>query len=271
MKEKLFESSFNKIAQIYDDVRPAYPKQLFEDIRTNCETHKLTNILEIGTGTGIATKLLLDFNLPITTIEPGKNLLDIAKRNLENEQQVTYIHSTFEEFETTKKYDLIFSATAFHWLDKENKYKKTNSILQDKGFLVLVWNNFLQYNSVIYHKINEVYKKLLPVVYEEIDVNINSLNKLLNREIEISESDLFYISFSQKYITDYVYTAESYTHLLNTFPEINKLEELQKNIFLNDIKEIIKKHQTIHVPVMSSLYICRKKDSFSKIISSSGL
>lgn len=271
MEDKLFESSFDRIAQMYGDVRPAYPKQLFEDIRMNCKTHNLTNILEIGTGTGIATKLLLDFSLPITTIEPGENLLDIAKRNLDNEQQVTFIHSTFEEFEATKKYDLIFSATAFHWLDKELKYKKTNNILQDNGFLVLVWNNFLQYDSVVYHEINEVYKKYMSQVYEESDVNLKSLNKLLQREREISDSDLFYISFSQKYITDYVYTVENYTRLLNTFSEINKMKEPKRNLFLSEIKEIIKKHQTIHVPIMSSLYICRKKDSFSKIIFSSEL
>lgn len=87
----------------------------------------------------------------------------------------------------------------------------------------------------------------------------------------ISDSDLFYISFSQKYITDYVYTAENYTRLLNTFSEINKMEDPKRNPYLSEIIEIIKTYQTIHVPIMSSLYICRKKDSFSKIISPSEL
>ncbi len=267
-KEKPFEESFDKFAQIYDEVRPGYPKQLFEDIRDVCKAQELSNILEIGTGTGIATKSLTNFNLPITTIEPGENLLNITKINLESDQNIIFINSTFEKFKTTEKYDMLFSATAFHWLDKEIKYKKANRILSDKGFLVLIWNNFFRDDSIVYQKTDTLYQKYLPAIDGQSDANIRSLNKLIEREVEISESNLFYITFSQKYITNYVYTGENYARLLNTFPEIIKLEQSKRNSFLSEIRETVDKHKIIHIPVMSSLYICRKKESFSKIISS---
>lgn len=260
MTEKQFESSFNKVAQIYDDARPAYPTQLFEDIKMVCQPQKLSDILEIGTGTGLATRQLLNFNLPITTIEPGENLLNIAKRNLSNAPDITYIPSTFEEFEATNKYDMLFSATTFHWLDRETKYQKANDLLRDNGFLILVWNTFLRDDSPVYHEIDSVYSKYLNMVDSNTDVNIKSLDTVLKREVEITESGLFYIWFSRRYITNYVYTAEKYAGLLNTFPEIIGLEEGKRNLFLNEIKEIIDKYKTVTVPVMSSLYVCRKKE-----------
>lgn len=261
MEEKRFESSFDKFAGIYDDVRPSYPGELFEDIRMICNPTKLSGILEIGTGTGIATKLLLDFHLPVTTIEPGENLLNIAKRKLADERDILFCHSTFEEFETSRTYDMIFSATTFHWLDKETKYQKVNHLLADDGFLVLIWNNFLHDDSRAYHEIDAVYGKYLDDDNKEANVNLKSVDTLLKREVEIAESDLFYTWFSRIYITNYVYSAEKYVGLLNTFPEIIKMERSKRNLFLNEIKEIVAAYQNIHVPVMSSLYICRKKGS----------
>ena len=36
---------------------------------------------------------------------------------------------------------MIYSAQAFHWIDKDIKYKKCYELLKDKGYLVLFWYN----------------------------------------------------------------------------------------------------------------------------------
>lgn len=45
----------------------------------------------------------------------------------------------FEEWNCTdnEKYDMIYSAQAFHWIDKKVKYKKCHELLKDNGYLVL--------------------------------------------------------------------------------------------------------------------------------------
>lgn len=49
----------------------------------------------------------------------------------------------FEEWNCTdnEKYDMIYSAQAFHWIDKKVKYKKCHELLKDNGYHVLFWYN----------------------------------------------------------------------------------------------------------------------------------
>lgn len=40
-----------------------------------------------------------------------------------------------------QKYDMIYSAQAFHWINKDIKYQKCYELLKDNGYLVLFWYN----------------------------------------------------------------------------------------------------------------------------------
>ena len=61
--EKLFDASFDKFAKTYDEVRPRYPIQLYKDIQSFCGISSQTNLLEIGTGSGIATEEITKFKI----------------------------------------------------------------------------------------------------------------------------------------------------------------------------------------------------------------
>ncbi|MBA4319931.1 MAG: hypothetical protein C0412_16145 [Flavobacterium sp.] len=262
--EKMFDASFDIFANNYDDVRPGYPAQMYEDIQKICDVSAQSRLLEIGAGSGIATVELAKFGCQIVGIEPGSNLVTIAKRKTAKHANIEIKEVMFEEFESAEKFDVVLALTSFHWISEYMKYKKVFDSLNDNGSFVLVWNSFFQSDSLAAQEINALYQEILPDVYppSDVDVNISVLSKLNSREREIHESDLFYIHFLRKYVTVCNYDSKTYPKLLNTFPKIIKTDKKRRQEFLDRVGLVVKKYGKISIPLLTTLIICKKRDNF---------
>ncbi len=118
--------SFDKIAQIYDEARPTYPEQLIEDITHLAALQDKASILDIGTGTGQGTIPFAKKGYAIHCLEPGPNLIAIAKQNMSSYPKVTFETVTFEDWKLQPQcFDLAISAQAFHWVDREIGYLRS--------------------------------------------------------------------------------------------------------------------------------------------------
>jgi len=268
--KKLFDASFDKFAKVYDDVRPRYPDSIYNDINNFCKLSNKTNVLEIGTGSGNATEGFVKTGASITTVEPGENLINVAKENLSQYSNIQFICDTFENCEFDQKsFDVIISATTFHWLEKANKYSDCCRYLKDDGYLVLFWNSFCRENSDIMRAIDDVYIRNIPEVYEKKeDINTSVLDKVIKRECELIENDHFYITSLKRYKTEYKYNADSYVALLNTYPKIINLCVEKREKFFEEIKQTIS-DKVLTIPILTSLYVFRKKDQFTNDLGSS--
>jgi len=73
---------FDEDAERYDRARPGYPDVLFDDL---CELAQLdagSRVLEIGCGTGQATRRFAQRGMAIVAVELGANLAAVTRRNL---------------------------------------------------------------------------------------------------------------------------------------------------------------------------------------------
>jgi ubiquinone/menaquinone biosynthesis C-methylase UbiE len=262
--EKMYDASFDIFANNYDDVRPGYPAQMYTDIQEICSISDRSKLLEIGAGSGIATIELAKLGCEIIGIEPGANLVAIAKQKTAEYPNVQIIEAMFEDFEAKEKFDVVLALTSFHWISEYLKYKKAFDMLNDNGSFVLVWNSFFQSDSLVAQEINSLYQEILPDIYppSDVDVNVSVLSKLNSREKEIHESDLFYIHFLRKYITVCNYDSDTYPKLLNTFPKIIKTDKKRRQEFLERVKLIVEKHGKISIPLLTTLIICKKRNNF---------
>lgn len=68
-------NTFNEDARLYDKMRPGYPDAIFTELQQGTGLKGDNKILEVGCGTGQATKNLIKISRNITCIDPGKNLL----------------------------------------------------------------------------------------------------------------------------------------------------------------------------------------------------
>jgi SAM-dependent methyltransferase len=127
----------------YHSARPDYPDWIYEALCKCCGQRQKLATFEIGPGTGIATRRLLELGAnPLVAVEPDDRLADFLCETLKSDA-MTVVRSTFENAVLPGAgFDLGFSATAFHWLDEEAALTKVADLLRPGGWWVMVWNNF---------------------------------------------------------------------------------------------------------------------------------
>jgi len=264
--KNIFNASFDVFAETYHSVRPGYPAQLYADIRKLCGLGNESRLLEIGAGSGIATVELAKLGGHVVAIEPGSHLAAIARKQTEGFKKVEILEGTFEGFESSDCFDAILAFTAYHWIDQGIGYQKVRDLLDDAGSFVLVWNSFFLSDSPVTAEVNRAYHECLPDAYPEEStveqVNEGVLTKLHRREQEVVQNLLLYTVSLRKYYTEYNYNAEMYPKLLNTFPKIVEVSEEKRKKFFARISEIVGRHGTIAVPVLTTLLICKKRSGF---------
>lgn len=157
--------TFEHTAEAYDRFRPTYPDELFEDVRDYAALEHDDRILEVGCGTGQATLPLARWGHPIVAIEPAPAMADVAKRKLAAFNHVDIRVTTLEGCDLdSEAFGLTLSAQAFHWLDKETRYRRIADALRPGGTLALVWNTQVTpaHNRPFYERAQEVYLRHAP-------------------------------------------------------------------------------------------------------------
>ena len=98
-------------------------------------------VADIGSGTGIASRLLLDAGCEVFDVEPNDAMREAAESQLGGNP---LFHSVAAPAEATtladQSVDMILSAQAFHWFDRERARAEFTRILKPSGSIVLVWN-----------------------------------------------------------------------------------------------------------------------------------
>lgn len=131
------------MSRAYDRFRPRYPDEMYHAIDRCVDLGRRRRVLEIGCGTGQATEALLERGCHVHAVEPGISLANVAREKFPSRDfDVDLV--TFEEFQPKgRHFDVVFSATAFHWIDPSKRWKKAAETLSDDGFIVLATNHTL--------------------------------------------------------------------------------------------------------------------------------
>jgi len=130
---------FDEIAAEYDRRRPTYPDELVDQACQVAGIGSGDHVLEVGCGSGQLTSGLVARGLHVTAIEPGKNLIALARQNLEGAGEVEFVNAQFEDaLLPREQFQAVFSASAFHWIDPKVSWQKVADVLVPGGTLALV-------------------------------------------------------------------------------------------------------------------------------------
>jgi ubiquinone/menaquinone biosynthesis C-methylase UbiE len=130
---------FDDVAAEYDRHRPAYPDELVDQACRVAGIGSGDHVLEVGCGSGQLTRGLVARGLHVTALEPGQNLIALARQNLEGAGEVEFVNAQFEDaFLPREQFQAVFSASAFHWVDPEVSWQKAADVLVPGGTLALV-------------------------------------------------------------------------------------------------------------------------------------
>ena len=125
----------------YDAVRPQYPDLIYEFMAEHRALRPNTATLEIGAGSGLATRRLIEYGAnPITIIEPDARFAP-QLRSLATKAEIHLVQSAFEDAQLQPRaFDLVAAATSFHWLDPNVAIDKIARVLKPGGYVALWWN-----------------------------------------------------------------------------------------------------------------------------------
>lgn len=231
-------TTFNEDEYNYDRARPDYPDELFADIFNYIDLFESSSVLEIGVGTGQATLPFLNKGCNVTAVELGDKLAEYCKRKFSKFSNFSVINSDFIKADLPEdSFDLIYSATAFHWIPKNIGYKKIKSLLKLGGSAALFWNHPFVSNTD--DKTNlasiKVYKKYRPddKTPKEFD-----LSKCRDKITELEQYGFKNIN-SKIYKRTRRLTGEEYVNLIKTYSDHNALTKDVQNGFERDMKQAI--------------------------------
>ena len=132
---------FKGLVETYRKYRPSYPTQIFDILNHRYGFDDKHITADIGSGTGIFTKLLVDNTNVVYAIEPNEEMRLAAEFEFSNANHFISIDGSAEQTKLDdKSVDYIFSAQAFHWFNYEKTIPEFYRIINADGKIVLIWN-----------------------------------------------------------------------------------------------------------------------------------
>lgn len=237
MERKL---TFNSGAENYDRFRPEYSGELYRDIFSYSGVRAGDRALEVGIGTGKATKPFLERGCRVTAVEIGDKLAAFAREKYADRDNLEVVCGAFEDFPEDEKYDLIYSATAFHWIPAETGYAKARRMLREGGTLALFWNKAFaaRPDDPLHREIQRIYAKYRPEagIPTEFDEKKYELRKGYLREYGFQER------FFRLYHGERAFDAEEYICHLRTHSDHQMMEPKLREAFEEELKAAVRGH-----------------------------
>lgn len=231
-------NTFNKVYSEYDRLRPTYPNELYRDIFNYKTICKNSCTLEIGIGTGQATAPILKTGCSVIAVELGKNLAEFSKAKFSSFDNFLVINSSFENFESDDEaFDLIYSATAFHWIPEEYGYKKVYNLLKHSGVFARFANHPYPAKDCpeMFSAIQKVYTKYMNSSNSPLEYTENQARALADISLKYGFTESMYKMYERTRIL----TSNEYISLLNTYSDHIAMDESIKDSFHSEIKEAI--------------------------------
>lgn len=250
---KELRATFDAAAESYDAARPDYPAELYRHLIELSGLRRGAELLEIGCGTGKATRPLAERGFRIVAIELGERLAEVARRNLTGYPNVDVVTSSFEDWNSEgRRFDLVYAATSWHWIDRDFRYAKTAELLKPNGHLAfwgaihacpVGFDSFFAEIQEVYDSIGESYWKARSGQPAGSDRDVwppPPPEEVPDEAGEIEESGLFDVVGVRRYVWSQEYDAEGYIALLDTFSGHIAMPEAKRDFLYREVRDRIR-------------------------------
>ncbi|MEO9255911.1 MAG: class I SAM-dependent methyltransferase [Tepidiformaceae bacterium] len=233
------QSAFDAVAETYDRVRPSYPEPLFDDLFTYLDGPASPAVCEIGAGTGKATASLLRHGAHVTAIELGPNMATFLRTKFVGETRLEVLTGAFEEvLIEPHSFDLVLSATAFHWLDPSSRLTKSHAVLRAGGALAVIDTNQVASDADrgFFERCQPIYDRYYPGESHTAAAGPDITPPAF---VEILKSALFDDVRLWRYPWDQHYSTSAYADLVMSYSNTQSLPSEQRDGLVADLCALI--------------------------------
>src|SRR5262245_55953627 len=122
--------SFGSVASAYEEFRLGYPDDLVDQVLAYAG-RPVRTALEIGAGTGKATRVFAARGIAVTATDPDPAMLAELRRHVTG--HVVTVRSAFEDLPAKPVHDLVFAAASLHWTDPPGRWARIAGMLRPDG------------------------------------------------------------------------------------------------------------------------------------------
>jgi SAM-dependent methyltransferase len=121
---------FGSVAAAYERFRFGYPDELVDRVLAYAG-RPVHAALEVGAGTGKATRVFAAHGIVVTASDPDPEMLAELRRHVPAD--VVTVQGAFEDLPLRPAYDLVFAAASFHWTRPEQRWERVAAMLVPGG------------------------------------------------------------------------------------------------------------------------------------------
>lgn len=230
--------SFDGAAAVYDSVRPTYPAGVFDDLFEMLPDRP--EIVEVGPGTGQATRDLLERGASVHAVEIGAAMAARLRSNLPADR----LRVTVGDFEVVDiaaaSADAVVSATAYHWISRRAQTHRPATILRPGGVLAIVDliqvdasedDGFFTACQPIYERYGQGHAGPPAATRATVDPPIRRV---------VEEDGRFGSVTVRRYDWNQTYTASQYRRLMLSYSGTQMMDEADRTGLLDDIEACIR-------------------------------
>ena len=240
------EWTFDTVASTYEKLRPGYPDELYRMIFDYNSLNESCRAVEVGIGGGQATLPILRTGCHLTAIEYGEEFSKLCKEKFKEYHNFSVITDKFENIAfSDDTYDLVYSASAFHWIPEDVGYTKVYAMLKRGGVFARFANHPYRDkgNLPLSEEIDRIYAEYYYKFYnKKQEVSTEYSEEQAVQRAEIAEkygfADIKYALFHRTR----TFSANEYTTLLGTYSDHIAIEESIRKEFFSEIENAINHH-----------------------------
>ena len=133
---------FGRRVESYVRSRPSYPQEMVDLLATECGLSPGWAVADLGSGTGILSRLFLDNGCRVYGVEPNLEMRRAGEALLATYRLFASVDGTAEDTGLPDaSIDLVAAGQAYHWFDAKAARREFTRILRPPGWVVLIWND----------------------------------------------------------------------------------------------------------------------------------
>lgn len=238
--------TFDTVAPLYERMRPGYVPALYETLFQYIPIHEESMVVEVGAGGGQATGPILKTGCTLTAVECGAQFSALLQEKFRAYPKFSVCTAKFEEAAfPSDAFDLVFSASAFHWVPEQIGYGKVYAMLRSGGAFARFANHPYRDkgNPDLSRALDDLYARFYYPFYNRPPTTIAEYTEQEAADrANIAErygfTDIRYALFHRQR----VFTAEEYLQLLGTYSDHIAMEESVRTPFFAGIATAIRDH-----------------------------